>query len=272
MEIKLLTSPDELNQIVDLQKKVWGFSDIDCVPLNMLVAISSSGGFAIGCFIENKLVGFSLTFIGLYNDRPYHHIHMLGVDILNRGGTKQIAKKIMKFHYDITSSSQVKIAMCTYDPLESVNAYIYLHLAKGIIDKPLKVNEYGNLDNNIPSDRFCVSWYYDSKRLNKIFKPEVSSLSDNNNKSHQDIVIINEIDPSTIKPTFNKLINSKKIGIEIPRNFKDIKKTDSSLALEWRIKTREVFNHYLYQGYKIVDFIQIVNNKQKRVFYIIEKE
>jgi len=43
------------------------------------------------------------------------------------------------------------------------------------------------------------------------------------------------------------------------------------IPLEWRMKTRQVFQGLFQRGYKVIDFIHIERNNRKRDFYILKR-
>jgi predicted GNAT superfamily acetyltransferase len=42
--------------------------------------------------------------------------------------------------------------------------------------------------------------------------------------------------------------------VEIPIGFTEMQAADAGLALEWRMATRKIFQHYFARGYRAVDF------------------
>jgi predicted GNAT superfamily acetyltransferase len=44
------------------------------------------------------------------------------------------------------------------------------------------------------------------------------------------------------------------VQVEIPANVQSIRKENLALAIDWRLKTREIFETYFARGYVAVDF------------------
>src|SRR5690606_11155580 len=61
VDIRILTEPDELEQVVDLEIAVWGVAPRDVVPMNLMRPIVQHGGVALGAFLDNRLVGMTLA-------------------------------------------------------------------------------------------------------------------------------------------------------------------------------------------------------------------
>ena len=46
------------------------------------------------------------------------------------------------------------------------------------------------------------------------------------------------------------------VRVETPNDLQAIKKTNMPLALDWRLRTRELFEAYFSRGYEAVDFVR----------------
>jgi predicted GNAT superfamily acetyltransferase len=46
------------------------------------------------------------------------------------------------------------------------------------------------------------------------------------------------------------------VRVEVPNDLQAIKKANMALALDWRTKTRELFEAYFPRGYVAVDFVR----------------
>ena len=54
------------------------------------------------------------------------------------------------------------------------------------------------------------------------------------------------------------------IGVPVPANLQEMKKIDMDLALDWRMKTREIFQYYFQKGYTA---IRLVKSDSEYVYY-----
>ena len=61
-------------------------------------------------------------------------------------------------------------------------------------------------------------------------------------------------------------VNGLPILIPVPANFQAIKKEDHQLAVDWRMKTRQIFRTLFAQGYTTVD---ILKSKDELVHYYV---
>ena len=80
IEIRQLFHLEEFDDVVELQKTIWSFADIELLPLRFLVVVTKVGGHVFGAFDGARMIGFCFAIPGIKPDgRPYLHSHMLGV-------------------------------------------------------------------------------------------------------------------------------------------------------------------------------------------------
>jgi predicted GNAT superfamily acetyltransferase len=61
IQIRECVTLDELSECVALQREVFGLPDIEISPVRHLIVSRSAGGFILGAFAGNELVGFVLS-------------------------------------------------------------------------------------------------------------------------------------------------------------------------------------------------------------------
>src|SRR5688500_8341115 len=85
--VRPLSAVEEFHAVEALQRQVWPGSELDVVPLHMLLTVAQNGGLVLGAYHGDQLVGFLLGFLGTDegpSDRPAmtrlkHCSHQLGV-------------------------------------------------------------------------------------------------------------------------------------------------------------------------------------------------
>src|SRR5208337_762890 len=81
--IRDLKSIDDLSQLKEVEKEVWGVTDEDAMPLTLAIASKAAGNIFIGAFDKDKdkdkLVGFAFGFLGREHGQTTIHSHMLAV-------------------------------------------------------------------------------------------------------------------------------------------------------------------------------------------------
>src|SRR5207244_2130363 len=56
--IRNLTTIEELEAVLRLEKEVWGFEDADVTPLTLAMAMKAAGSIWLGAFNGDTLAGF----------------------------------------------------------------------------------------------------------------------------------------------------------------------------------------------------------------------
>ena len=77
--IREIDSISEMKTLEQLQKDVWGWDDLDTMPLMNFIVTREVGGVLIGAFAGEKPVGFCFGFVGSHHGRIIFHSHMLAV-------------------------------------------------------------------------------------------------------------------------------------------------------------------------------------------------
>src|SRR5699024_10712291 len=93
--------------------------------------------------------------------------HMLGILPEYRKGGLGVKMKLKQA--DIAKALGYQMITWTFDPLESLNAYVNLHKL-GAVAAHYKPNHYGSMDDKLnkglPSDRIQIEWYLNKNNFN----------------------------------------------------------------------------------------------------------
>jgi predicted GNAT superfamily acetyltransferase len=157
---------DEMRACVALQKEVWGFADIELVPLRMFVVAGKIGGQVLGAFDHRELVAFAFAVPGVRDRHPYLYSHMLAVrqQYRNIG----LGRRLKLAQREDAVIRGLDLMEWTFDPLEIKNAYFNLERLGTIVSR-YHVNQYGitssPLQGGLPTDRLVAEWWLKSKRV-----------------------------------------------------------------------------------------------------------
>ena len=171
VSIRMCHSFDELNACVELQRDVWGFSDLDLVPLRLFVVAEKIGGQVLGAFDgrKNEMVGFALSIPGSRSGHPYLHSHMLAVRESHRNAG--LGRRIKLAQREDALARGFELIEWTFDPLEIKNAHLNLERL-GAIARRYNLNQYGisssPLQGGLPTDRLVAEWWLRSRRVEKL--------------------------------------------------------------------------------------------------------
>ncbi|MEX2261776.1 MAG: GNAT family N-acetyltransferase [Bryobacteraceae bacterium] len=167
IEVRQLSEIPEFAEAVQLQKRIWGFADVELLPVRLFIVADKIGGHAFGAFEGGRMVGFCLAIPGLKPGGKYYlHSHMLGVlpDYNNRG-----IGRLMKLRQREDAVARgIELVEWTFDPLEIKNAYFNVERLGAIIRRYVP-NQYGSsssfLHGGLPTDRCVAEWWVSSPRV-----------------------------------------------------------------------------------------------------------
>lgn len=178
IEIRECTTLEELLLCQELQKDVFGLPDIEVSPVRHLVVTRSAGGFILGAFVGEKLVGFVLSVPGFNQEKKFFYSHMTAVDkdFQNYG----IGSKLKWAQRDFSLEQGVDLIKWTFQPVLARNAYFNLNRLGATIGKYVS-NFYGtdyftsHLEDGklgLDSDRLYADWNLNSEKVTALSKGE----------------------------------------------------------------------------------------------------
>ena len=272
-EIRPLVSIDEYSAAEQLQREVWGFVDVEVVPLHVLLTAAKNGGAALGAFDGDALVGFAFGFLGRDELGVKHCSHMLGVAPgARRRGIGEALKWAQREH---VLDGGVERMTWTYDPLLAPNARLNLHRL-GAVCRRFRPNVYGelrdDLNRGLPTDRFEVDWWLES--------PSVTSRADGAPLpaavTDADVgtlpAVLDSEDAGGVRapvlpPSGRESQDAPKVRAEIPADLSAVKRHDPTLARAWVEASRGVFPALFARGYAATDLLRTSG----RAFYVLER-
>ena len=170
IEIHQLSELYEFSEVVRLQRVIWGFDDVELLPLRLFVVASKIGGQLLGAFDGSRMIAFCLCIPGLKpGGKPYLHSHMLGVlaDYRNTG----IGRKLKLEQRKYAQKAGIDLIEWTFDPLEIKNAFFNIERLGAIVRRYVP-NQYGttssHLHGGLPTDRLVPEWWIESPRVRSL--------------------------------------------------------------------------------------------------------
>jgi len=164
--IESLATEHQFREAVQLQEAIWGFSDIDLLPVRFLVVASHIGGQVFGAYDGGRMVGFCLAIPGLKPDgKAYLHSQMLGVlpEYQNSG----LGRRLKLRQRDNAIARGIDLIEWTFDPLEVKNAYFNIGRL-GVVVRRYVRNQYGASSSRfagaLPTDRCVAEWWIGRSR------------------------------------------------------------------------------------------------------------
>jgi predicted GNAT superfamily acetyltransferase len=166
IEIRQLTKHHEFADAIRLQQEIWGFQEVELIPLRFFVVADKIGGQVLGAFDRARMVAFSLCIPALKpGNKLYLHSHMLGVlpEYRNTG----IGRSLKLKQREYALGRGIDLIEWTFDPLEIKNAFFNIERL-GVIVRRYVHNQYGmttsHLHGGLPTDRLVAEWWIQSSR------------------------------------------------------------------------------------------------------------
>jgi predicted GNAT superfamily acetyltransferase len=224
IDVRPLTTHPEFQEAVRLQQEIWGFEEIELLPLRLFVVATKVGGQALGAFDAKRMIGFCLAIPGLKpGGKSYLHSHMLGV--LPEYRDSGVGRRLKLAQRDEALGRGIELIEWTFDPLEIKNAYFNMERLGAIVRRYV-FNQYGtttsHLHGGLPTDRCIAEWWISSPRAKTIVAGE----------------------------RFER--NPVEARIAIPADIADIRSTDPKRAREIQQKASEEFSAAFDRGLALI--------------------
>jgi predicted GNAT superfamily acetyltransferase len=178
ISIRECTTVEEFDACVRLQREAFGLPDLELSPRRHLIVARSAGGWTLGAFADETLVGFVLTQIAVRKSHAtgaeeaigYSHMMAVAKDYQNRG----VGARLKWAQRERTLAEGRRFIRWTWDPAQSRNAYFNLNRL-GVVVRSYAVNYYGTDYSTVTgkfgerlgldSDRLVAEWALDNPRV-----------------------------------------------------------------------------------------------------------
>jgi predicted GNAT superfamily acetyltransferase len=285
--IRDLQSLEDLKQVEEVEREVWGLSDRDATPIALAIAMKEAGSIWVGAFDDAKLAGFAFGFLGMDHGQLIVHSHMLAVResyrSLRLGYKLKLAQRerALALRIDEVRSNDARISdvrisemTWTFDPLQSRNAH--LNFAKlGVVSETYKADFYGPETSSVlhrnGTDRLWVTWPLTSRRVQDRLQAKDNRAEILDALSTLTPLIQFNGDGKPVSTDLTAALNRQRIAIEIPSDIGVVEQKDPVLAGEWRLQTRWAFTEALKAGFLVAEFSRAVRGHQGPGVYLLEK-
>lgn len=178
IEIREAVSVAELAECSHLQREVFGLPDLEISPARHLIVTKHAGGFTLGAYAGEKLVGFVLSVPAFNGEERYFYSHMTAVAREFQG--TGIGAKLKWAQRTRALKENVNFIKWTFQPVQARNAFFNLEKLGAVI-KEYKPNFYGTDYSTVgnpaehiglDSDRLFAEWKLDSPKVIALSKGE----------------------------------------------------------------------------------------------------
>jgi predicted GNAT superfamily acetyltransferase len=184
--IRECTTIEEFDNCISLQREAFDLPDLEISPRRHLIVSRQAGGWTLGAFVGNRLVGFVHHLAAVRpNNEVFGYSHMMAVakDVQNLG----IGARLKWAQRERVLSEGRDFIKWTWDPMQARNAHFNLNRLGVVVDTFLD-NFYGTDYNADPaqrdderpglqSDRLFANWYLNSDRVRVLATGQTHDIS-----------------------------------------------------------------------------------------------
>lgn len=228
-----LETLEGVQQAAALFALIWR-SDPATPPLTAEVmrAVEHAGGYAVGAYDGNRLVGASSGFLGLSGSGPVLHSHISGVTEPGRG-----IGLALKLHQKAWALERgIPSITWTFDPLVRRNAWFNLSKL-GATGVEYLVDFYGPMADGVnggeSSDRLFTRWDLTSR-------PAPLEVQDA-------LVLLEDRDGSPAPEP--SAVGAEQLLVALPEDVEQLRTSRPAVARSWRLAVREALVPAFADGY-----------------------
>lgn len=201
--IREVVTIEEMQDCIRLQREVFAMPDMEISPVRHLIVARYAGGFTMGAYLDEKLVGFVLSLPMFTEDKQNRafYSHMTAVDArLQSLGIGARLKWAQRARALAEGANYIK---WTYQPVLARNAFFNVERL-GVTINTYIPNFYGtdaessaeqrDAEEGVDSDRLFADWHLDS--------PKVAALA-SREKYEETGEIVKTVE---IPPNWNELV------------------------------------------------------------------
>ena len=271
---KQLKTLEDLNSCEGLQEAVWQFNKGDIIPPRFMRVLCKHGGFAMGAFDDDTMIGFVFGVPAIHYGRPSQHSHMLAV--LPEYRNHNIGFKLKIAQREEALRRNIDLITWAFDPLQSKNAHLNINKL-GVIACSYDINLYGEsssskLHSGLGTDRLLAEWWLVSDKVKIIVdrnahgtvkKPLTNGMNINRAEYDEQGMLLPE--------GLNLSLTDDVLLLEIPDDIDKMKVSNIDVAHRWRALIQKAFLHYFNAGYYVDSFQVEREGNIRRVYYVLER-
>ena len=184
--IRECTTIEEFDGCVALQREAFGLPDLELSPRRHLIVSRQAGGWTLGAFVADRMVGFVHHLAAVRPDNQifgYSHMMAVAKDYQNKG----VGVRLKWAQRERAMKEGRKLIKWTWDPMMARNAHFNLNRLGAVVEA-YAGNFYGidyHADSSLtekvglPSDRLIATWHLDSERVTAHAKGEAVPFAAN---------------------------------------------------------------------------------------------
>jgi predicted GNAT superfamily acetyltransferase len=256
---------------VELQREIWGITDLEITPVLQLVATVHAGGLLLVAESAGRgVVGFCYAFAALRGGEPHLHSDMLGVREGARGNGLGLRLKWAQREEALRRG--LPLVTWTFDPMRAANARLNLrHL--GAVAREVLPDFYGTtssrLHHGLATDRLLARWELGAPRVLDRLEGEWHPPG-----LPPAAPLLNDVAwrgglPLPAPPRLDA--EEEELLLEIPGDWDAVCRADAGLAREWQDVVRRSFEAAFARAYVAVDCFFEGEGERRRALYALRR-
>jgi predicted GNAT superfamily acetyltransferase len=258
VEIRPIANLPDLRRCHEIQRAVWGYSDLMVFPYTILISAKHNGGVLLGAYVNGELAGFLFGYLSMAGTKLYLFSQRMGVlpeyQGMGLGYRLKVAQREQMLRQGIDT------VVWTYDPLEGKNATLNIEKLGGIV-RCYARDIYGFVQNplqtGLATDRFLLEWHLMSERVRERMRTSYQRPRAEDWLSEETAPMANHAawEGDIPRPLAADLeLDHDHLLVQVPSDLQKIKRIDMNVARGWRDITRIIFESYFERGYVITGF------------------
>ncbi len=248
LTVRELDHIDDLGALSSVIDRVWR-RDTPMIEHALLRAFASAGGYVVGAWADDELIGGAVAFLGDHDGRRVLHSHVAGFVDHEAGRGRGRALKLHQRAWCLARG--IDLAVWTFDPLVRRNAWFNLQRL-GVAAARYEANHYGStrddaINGSDESDRFVAHWH--------LLAPAVRQLAGGSRiePDHELLEAAGAVDliDETGRPTGR---TGSTAFVLVPDDIVSLRGSDPPAAVRWRRATRDALVPRLAAGDRITGF------------------
>ncbi len=218
IKVRECETRDELAECVQLQRDVFALPEIEISPVRHLIVTKHAGGFALGAFAGEKLIGFVLSVPAFLRGEKAFYSHMTAV--AKNFQSLGIGAKLKWAQAARAREEGARYVKWTFQPVMARNAFFNLEKL-GAVVRHYEPNFYGTDYTTsgsqgekigLDSDRLFAEWDLEGEKVRKLERGE---------RAEEKSEIVQKI--------------------EIPNDWNDLVRSNPSKAIEEQKRIKQEF-------------------------------
>ncbi len=255
---------------VQLQREVWGLSDLEITSAIQLIATVHAGGLLLVADSPGDgVLGFCYAFAALRGGEGHLHSDMLAVSPAARG--LGVGLRLKWAQREEALRRGVRLVTWTFDPMRAPNARLNLnHL--GAVARELLPDFYGTtssaLHHGLATDRLLARWELDHPRVVRRKAGEAENPPELAAPPALHGVAWRGGLPVPSPP--HRDPEGPALLLDVPADWDAVCEADAGLAQEWQQAVRRAFESAFARGYAAAGFVS-TREEKPRAAYVLRR-